>query len=74
MIPEKRNQIAARQKKGSAGGRPPALDIGVYKEHNNVERLFNRLKRFRAVATRYDKLMVRYMATVQVAIILDFQP
>ncbi len=40
---------------GSAGGRPPALDAGRYKERNTVERCFSKLKQFRAVATRYDK-------------------
>jgi hypothetical protein len=32
-----------------------------------IERLMNRRKQFRAVATRYDKLAVRYQATVAVA-------
>jgi hypothetical protein len=32
-----------------------------------IERCFNRLKQFRAVATRYDKLAARYQATVAVA-------
>jgi transposase len=32
----------------------------------------NRLKRYRAVATRYDKLAVRYEATVQTASISDW--
>jgi hypothetical protein len=32
-----------------------------------VERLMNRRKQFRAVATRFDKLAVRYQATVCVA-------
>jgi transposase len=32
-----------------------------------IERLMNRRKQFRAVATRYDKLAVRYQATVTVA-------
>lgn len=34
--------------------------------------MFNRLKRNRAVATRFDKLQVRYEATVMVAAIDDW--
>jgi transposase len=32
-----------------------------------IERLMNRRKQFRAVATRFDKLAVRYQATLSVA-------
>jgi hypothetical protein len=32
-----------------------------------IERLMNRRKQFRAVATRYDKLACRYQATVTIA-------
>jgi transposase len=32
-----------------------------------IERLMNRRKQFRAVATRFDKLAVRYQATIAVA-------
>jgi len=39
----------------------------LYEERNNVERMFGKLKHFRRVATRYDKLAVSYMAFVMVA-------
>ena len=39
----------------------------LYKERNLVERFFNRIKHFRAVATRYDKLPENYLAGVKLA-------
>lgn len=62
VIPEKRDQAANRKKKGSRGGRPVAHDAELYKERNTVERLINKLKAWRGIATRYDKTPESYQA------------
>jgi transposase len=51
-IPERADQQAHRHRRGRAGARPPVLDPVVYRRRNVVERCFNRLKRYRAIATR----------------------
>lgn len=68
-IPQPADQVRARQRKGSKGGRPPAFDAQAYKQRNTVERAFCQLRQHRAVATRYDKRDFVYRGTVDVAAI-----
>ncbi len=67
VIPERADQKANRMRRGQAGGRPPVFDRDLYKARNVVERCFNRLKQFRAIATRFDKLADRYRAGLHLA-------
>ena len=67
VIPQKNTEIAARLRRGSAGGRPPAFDTETYKGRNVVERAFNLSKQWRGLATRYDKLAITYRAAVILA-------
>lgn len=63
-IPERSDQIARRTAKGSRGGRPPAFDKQIYRHRNVVERCFNRLKQWRALATRYAKRAALYRSSL----------
>ena len=60
VIPEPRDQLGHRKNRGSRGGRPVNFDKVLYKRRNVVERAFNKLKNWRAIATRYDKHAVNY--------------
>jgi len=44
-------------------------DKELYKRRNEVERLFRRIKGFRRVFTRYEKLDVMYLAFLTLALI-----
>ena len=50
--------------------RQGAFDKQLYSERNRVERLINRLKQFRRVATRYEKQAVNYLAILTLAAIV----
>lgn len=58
VIPPKRNRKDQRP-----------YDADLYKERNIIERFFNKLKQFRRVATRYDKLLANFMGFVKLAAI-----
>ena len=58
VIPPKRNRRVQH-----------TYDKDIYKERNRIERFFNKLKHFRRVATRYDKLLANFMGFVTIAAI-----
>jgi len=58
VIPPKRNRKVQRP-----------YDAELYKERNRIERFFSKLKQFRRVATRYDKLLANLMSFVKFAAI-----
>jgi transposase len=66
-IPERADQRRNRLRRGNRGGRPCGFDRDLYARRNVVERAFNRLKQFKAVATRLDKLAAHYRAAVLIA-------
>ena len=48
----------------------PAFDREACRDRNAIERLVGRLKQFRRVATRYEKLDPHYLAFVQIASVI----
>ena len=57
-IPPRRDRLEQR-----------AFDKGLYKQRNQVERFFNRIKHFRRIATRYEKLAANYLAMIKLAVV-----
>jgi transposase len=72
VIPQRRDQVANRLRKGSQGGRPASFDAEHHKRCNQVERGYNRRKQFRALATRYDKLGLHWQATNDIVETMDW--
>jgi transposase len=56
VIPPKSNRLVQRE-----------YDKYIYKERNLIERLFNKLKNFRKLATRYEKLQKNFEALICLA-------
>lgn len=52
--------------------RPIPYDVIAYRQRNKVERLWARLKDYRRVATRYDKLAANFLAGVHIAAIVTY--
>ena len=50
---------------------PWAYDRSLYKRRNEIERLFRRLKGFRRLFSRFDKLDVMFIAFINFALVVD---
>ena len=59
VIPPKENRVVKR-----------LCDFALYRERNLVERFFNKLKHYRAIATRFAKRKRNYMALVTLVSIM----
>lgn len=64
VIPERKDQAGKRV---GRPGRKPNFDRELYAARNVVERCVKKLKRWRAIATRYEKRAANYRAAILVA-------
>ena len=64
VIPEPADEQGHRKRRGSLGGRPASYDTADHKRRNVIERRFCHLKRWRGLATRYEKDATTYRAVV----------
>lgn len=60
VVPPKRNRLTTW-----------AYDQQMYKRRNEVERLFRRLKGFRRIFSRFEKLDVMFTAFINFALIVE---
>ena len=60
VVPPKQNRLA-----------PWAYDQALYKRRNEIERVFRRLKGFRRIFTRFEKLDVMFVAFINFALIIE---
>lgn len=44
------------------------IDVDAYKERNRVERLVNKMKQFRRIATRYEKLKDTFLSLIHLVL------
>ncbi len=51
---------------------PYPLDRRAYRRRNLIERLFCRLKNWRRIATRYDRLAQNFMAAIHIAAVVSY--
>ena len=70
MIPEPRDQQGHRKLRGSRGGRSVTYDPVACTGRNAIERSFNLLKQWRALATRYETVALVYRGGAVLAAIL----
>ena len=61
VVPPKRNRV-----------KPWEYDRELYKRRNEVERLFRRLKAYRRLFTRYDKLDIVFKAFICIALTVEW--
>ena len=60
VVPPKQNRVT-----------PWEYDRAMYKRRNEIERLFRRLKGFRRIFSRFEKLDVMFVAFINFALIVD---